>query len=393
MPTTTSNKYSSLDSIVSALKKSIQSKKKSTNVRNAIVKRLRQLHDVLRETDQQEEDDHSMSKKMQQIVRVLSKILDHTHDDVRLLLSCCFVDIFRLCAPEPPCDDETTLRVFDVIVKQLRRLKKNDDSSFERCYYILESLSDVKSCLVLVALCEDSEDKDCARLVELFHALLGSLNSKQNSKVDIYVADIVQACIEEFEKPPRELLECVLTYLVNGSSDEAATRSYRVVQMVLKQQLVQQPVQQYMSMLVQSHAKFKGKKMFSKNVNALIREVYHISPDLMIYALPQITKMLKLPDSESRLQTVNLLCDMYEDAVSVIGSSSFSEKNFTELIGRCRDKDFRVRRRLVSLCVALVMSKNAASLSENTRSFVESKLLCALMDPDATVRVCMCVYL
>ena len=372
---------------MSALKKSIQTKKKSTNARNQIVKRLRQIHDVLKDTEQQEEEDQKMLKKMQQLVRVLSKLLNHTHDDVRLLLSCCFVDIFRLCAPEPPCDDETTVRIFDIIVKQLRRLKKNEDSSFERCFYILESLSDVKSCLVLVALCEDSEDKDCTRLVELFHALLGSLNLKQNSKVDIYVADIVQACIEEFETPPRELLECVLTYLVNGSSnDESAARSYRVVQMVLKQQLVQQPVQQYMSMLVQNHAKFKGKKMFSKNVNTLIREVYHISPDLMIYALPQITKMLKLPDSESRLQTANLLCDMYEDAASIVGATTFSGKNFTELMGRCRDKDPRVRRRLVSLCVELMVSKNASSLSENTRSFVESKLLSALSDPDATVR-------
>lgn len=190
----------------------------------------------------------------------LQKLLSHTHDDVRLLLSCCFVDILRLCAPEPPCDDSTTLQVFDVIIKQLRRLKKTEDSSFERCYYILESLSDVKSCLILVAMCEDSEDRDCTRIIELFHALLGSLSSKQNSKVDIYVADIVQACIEEFETPPRELLECVLTYLVNGSNDDDARRSYRVVQMVLKQQLVQQPVQHYMSMLVQNHAKFKGKK-------------------------------------------------------------------------------------------------------------------------------------
>lgn len=125
--------------------------------------------------------------------------------------------------------------------------------------------------------------------------------------------------------------------------------------------------------------------MFSKNVNALIREVHHISPDLMIYALPQITKMLKLPDSDSRLHTVNLLCDMYEDAVSQVGGTSFSEKNFTELMGRCRDKDPRVRRRLISLCVALMMSKNNV-LSKNTRSFVQSSLQDALMDPDATVR-------
>ena len=40
----------------------------------------------------------------------------------------------------------------------------------------------------------------------------------------------------------------------------------------------------------------------------------------------------------------------------------------------------------VSLCVELMVSKNASSLSENTRSFVESKLLSALSDPDATVR-------
>ena len=102
------------------------------------------------------------------------KVLGHSDKDVRLLSACCIVDILRVFAPEAPYCDEEMVRVFEVIISQIRSLSTYDIGSAtgSKVVYILDSLATVKSCVVPVIMAQTGVQGAEDLMTSLFDALI-----------------------------------------------------------------------------------------------------------------------------------------------------------------------------------------------------------------------------
>lgn len=138
-----------------------------------LIVRLNALHKSLNELSQ---DPNDLPKGLQSTAAQLvsTKILSHSDKDVRLLSACCIVDVLRVFAPEAPFCDEEMVRVFEVIVSQIRSLSTYDIGSAtgSKVVYILNSLSTVKSCVVPVIMAQSGVQGADELMTSLFDALI-----------------------------------------------------------------------------------------------------------------------------------------------------------------------------------------------------------------------------
>ena len=115
---------------------------------------LNDLHKALSQLSQ-EIIDRPKDLKDTALQLVSPKLLSHSDKDVRVLCTCCIVDILRVFAPEAPFNNDDTLSAFTAITNQLRGLATYDSVGSilsSKVYYILNSISTVQSCVVPVML-------------------------------------------------------------------------------------------------------------------------------------------------------------------------------------------------------------------------------------------------
>jgi sister-chromatid-cohesion protein PDS5 len=147
-----------------------------------LLKYLYELHNSLARLNQ---DAAQRPKGLESISNQLidPKILNHSDKDVRLLTSCCLVDILRIFAPEAPFGDEEMVRVFEVIITQLRGLSnyEKDSSVGRQILYILTMLSTVKSCVVPVMLAQNGVHGAEEVAISMFDAILSSVRTDHSS--------------------------------------------------------------------------------------------------------------------------------------------------------------------------------------------------------------------
>lgn len=138
-----------------------------------LIIRLNALHKGLNDLSQ---DPNDLPKELKDIAAQLvsTKMLGHSDKDVRLLSACCIVDILRVFAPEAPFCDEEMVRVFEVIISQIRSLSTYDIGSAtgSKVAYILNSLSTVKSCVVPVIMAQTGVQGAEDLIASLFDALI-----------------------------------------------------------------------------------------------------------------------------------------------------------------------------------------------------------------------------
>jgi sister-chromatid-cohesion protein PDS5 len=138
-----------------------------------LIIRLNALHKSLNELGQ---DQNELPKGLQSTATQLvsAKILGHSDKDVRLLSVCCILDVLKAFAPEAPYGDDDLVRIFEVIISQIRSLSTYDIGSTtgKKVAYILESLSTVKSCVIPVILVQTGVPGAEDLMTSLFDALI-----------------------------------------------------------------------------------------------------------------------------------------------------------------------------------------------------------------------------
>ncbi|CAM9480044.1 unnamed protein product, partial [Chrysoparadoxa australica] len=102
-------------------------------------------------------------------------LVRHRDSDVRLVTACCLVDVLRIYAPEPPYSPKELTEVFTLLIGQLQSLSTAidpEESRAERVFYVLNSLAQVKSCVILTELAHQGMEGGEELLVDFFDALL-----------------------------------------------------------------------------------------------------------------------------------------------------------------------------------------------------------------------------
>ncbi|KAJ7668562.1 hypothetical protein DFH06DRAFT_929222, partial [Mycena polygramma] len=113
-----------------------------------LIKKLQVLHRELADLEQELVDANSFGVVRKELIH--KTILLHKDCDVKAYVACCLADILRLTAPDAPYTQAELRDIFQFFFRQLTTgLKGSDSPYYTEYFHLLESLSTVKS-VVLV---------------------------------------------------------------------------------------------------------------------------------------------------------------------------------------------------------------------------------------------------
>ncbi|GAA6062022.1 hypothetical protein JCM10212_005455 [Sporobolomyces blumeae] len=180
-----------------------QTLKASSN--SELTKRLRALHDELRDFDQDLVDTASLDKVASELIH--PSLLLHKDKAIKAFVGCCLVDILRLYAPEAPYTQAELKDLFEFLVGQFKFVGNPDDPHQSEYFFIVDSLASVKS---IVLICDLDSGSD--QLVErVFKVSFDTISTKSPKNVEIALSDILLSLIEELASLPPAVTDILLS--------------------------------------------------------------------------------------------------------------------------------------------------------------------------------------
>jgi sister-chromatid-cohesion protein PDS5 len=182
-----------------------------------LIKKLQALHRELADMEQELVDVNSLGVVRKELIN--SSILLHKDRGVKAYAACCLADILRLTAPDAPYTQGELRDIFQFFFRQLTNgLKGSDSPYYTEYFHLLESLSTVKS-VVLVCDLQNADEL----MVEIFRDFFQLVRRDLAKKIEMFVADILVALIDECQVLPAEVLETIMAQFmdknaVSGSS-------------------------------------------------------------------------------------------------------------------------------------------------------------------------------
>lgn len=171
---------------------------------DALLKKLNTLHKQLATLDQETVDTNSLNTARGELVH--TSLLLHKDRGVKAFTACCLADILRLYAPEAPYTQHELRDIFQFFFRQLSAgFKGPDEPYFNEYFHLVESLSTVKSVVLVCDLPSADE-----LLQEIFRDLFTIVKRDFTKKVEILMADILVALIEECNSLPNDALEIIM---------------------------------------------------------------------------------------------------------------------------------------------------------------------------------------
>ena len=344
-----------------------------TTKKTELMSKLNELHRHLSTLSQDDEKPRGLSTMANQLVA--DKILGHADKDVRLMASCCLVDIFRVYVPDPPFGESDQVSVFEVIISQLRSLSTHDVSSGTgmKVFYILNSISTFKSCLIPVLLSQSNIPGASDLVTSMFDALVSSIRSEHPDDVMNQMTVVLQACIEESDDVDQDLLDILLAPLLPAAKAENPT-AFKLVSNVLRKVTnhVQVPISAFINhVLVGTLEDGKGKSSeLADHIYSLVYELHKISSGLLLRVLPNICAQLTVEEEEVRLKAVKLLGRLFASPHADY-AVEFS-RNFKDFLNRFVDVSVTIRLEMVD-CSKLIL-KNKSALTPQVEELITNRI-------------------
>ncbi|CAG9131425.1 unnamed protein product [Plutella xylostella] len=302
--------------------------------------------------------------------------LTHPSRDVQLLIACCIADVLRVYAPEAPYKDQEQVKtIFLFLINQLQGLRDPKDPAFKRYFYLLENLAYVKSFNMCFEL-EDCQEIFCA----LFALMFKIVNGEHSNKVKSFMLDVLCPLITESDVVSNELLNVLLTNLVEPhkrerkhayalakellgkTSDTLEPYIQAVVRVILLQHAyalakellgkTSDTLEPYIQAFF-NHVLILGKEeknllIFSK-VYELIYELNQCCPSILTSVLPQLECKLKSAQLQERLSAVALLARMFSEPQSTLAKQY--PALWRAFLGRFNDISVHIRIKCVQYCM------------------------------------------
>ena len=175
---------------------------------DVILKKLKALHNELADLDQ-DIDKKSLSSVRQELIS--TSILLHKDAGVKAYAACCLADLLRLYAPDAPYTSNELRDIFQFFFHQLSRgLQGPEAPYYNEYFHLLESLSTVKS---VVLICDLASAESL--MAQVFRDLFGLVRKDLAKKIEIFMADILIALVEEAHALPSEVLNIVLAQFMD----------------------------------------------------------------------------------------------------------------------------------------------------------------------------------
>ena len=281
-------------------------KDKLTGSSDVLQKKLKALYEELSLLEQGSVDINSLNGVRKELIS--SSILLHKDKGVKAHAACCMADLLRLYAPDAPYTAGELRDMFSFFFQQLSNNLKSDSTYYHQYFLLLESLSTVKS-IVLVCDLPNSDELISMLFREFFK--LVKINTLGRN-IEIYMADILVAVIDEAHTIPSDALHTI----INQFRPQAGAAPHRMAAQVCTAAAdkLQRHVCQYFTdiMLASTGSHLDDDNDDDDTTNAPSSEDVHVAheiihsmaisaPDLLHNVIPQL-------EAELRAEEVPLRC-------------------------------------------------------------------------------------
>ncbi|KAF9183757.1 hypothetical protein BGZ51_003819 [Haplosporangium sp. Z 767] len=344
-----------------------------------LLKKLKELHAELKTLEQDTVDRDSLTSLTKPLID--ASIVNHKDKGVRIYAACCIADILRLTAPDAPYTKSQLKIVFSLFVNELRHIVNPSGPYFSMYYYLLESLSAVKS-IVLITELKNAD----GIMVELFRNTFDDVRPQQAKNVQICMSELLQHIIDEAENLPQEIVDIILAqFLHKHKFDNPA--AYRLACDLGNNcaDKLQRYVFQYFSDIISTagNGELSHKELEDfKTVHQLVIELNKATPALLLNVIPQLEEELKLSDVAIRTLATESLGEMFAEKTSQLATQY--ESTWRAWLQRRNDKVPQVRIVWVESLVNLIKAHGA--LAKELNEGLAEKLV----DPDEKVRATVC---
>ncbi|KAL1812681.1 hypothetical protein ACET3Z_022746 [Daucus carota] len=160
---------------------------------------------------------------------ISDQLLKHSDIDVKVSVASCMSELTRITAPDAPYDDVQMKEIFRLTVTALGMLSSEASRGYSKALHILETLSKVRACLLML-------DLECDQLIaDMFNLFLRIIRYIPLPVVFRQMEYIMTLTIEESEEIPEELLSILLTSVTKKKADQNAfSRSWKLGEKVLR---------------------------------------------------------------------------------------------------------------------------------------------------------------
>ncbi|KAG0245223.1 hypothetical protein BGW41_002692 [Actinomortierella wolfii] len=317
-----------------------------------LLKKLKELHNELKNLPQETTDSTSLSSVTKQLID--PSLIRHKDKGVRIYVSCCIADLLRLYAPDAPYNTKHLREIFELFIEQLRNLSFMTSPYYSMYYYLLESLSAVKSIVLLTEL------RNAEPLINnLFRDIFDAVRPEQSKNIQICMSELLQHVITESEQLPQDAVDLILAQFL--------------------------PKRQYFSDVIATSEKqdLSAKEMDDlKIVHQLIVEVMKGAPGLLLSVVPQLEEELKMSDVAIRQLATETLGKMFAEKTSQLHKQY--ESTWKTWLSRRHDKMPQIRVTWVESLAPIL--KSHSDLSKDLCDCLMEKVI----DTEEKVRAATC---
>lgn len=336
-----------------------------------MIRRLKAATKELSSVNQEEEDRSQFHEFAVNLAAPF--ILENTDRDVKSFAACCLADVLRIYAPEPPYDRENLIRIFRMILDQLKYLRDVDAPSYKRYFYVLESIALVKTFNVCIEL--DAQDV----ILAIFKLFFTIISERHSARVKTFMLEIMSSLIQEGENLPQNLLDLILINLVPPNSKRSPEAYHLASTLIDRCSSTLEPyIQLFFNkvMVLQNSVD----SVLEDQLYPLIYELFKINKTVLLSVIPQLEYKLKSDEEAQRIKTVKLLSLLFSEEDSSL--TKCNKALWHCYLGRFSDISSSVR-------LACIKSTKQFLLSEDTsvQDDMVEQLEIRLQDPDEKVRL------
>ncbi|KAF5390105.1 hypothetical protein D9757_003848 [Collybiopsis confluens] len=344
---------------------------------DALLKKLKTLHSELAEMDQELVDVNSLSNVRKELIG--TSILLHKDRGVKAYAACCIADILRLYAPDAPYTQNELRDIFQFFFKQLtNNLKKSDDAYYSQYFHLLESLSTVKSVVLVCDLPSADE-----LTMGIFRDLFAIVRRELPIKIESFMAEILVAIVDESSSLSGDILETIMAQFMDKNA-RVEQPAYRLAVQVCNQTAdkLQRNVALYFTDIIVSNSQEEDFEQI-RIAHDLIRRLHASCPGLLPSVIPQLEEELQADTSTLRAISTQILGEMFSDKTG--GDLAKNHPStWSTWLNRKVDKSPAVRLKFVEAAKGLY-----TALPEMVEA-IESALKTKLVDPDEKIRAAAC---
>ncbi|KAF9482670.1 hypothetical protein BDN70DRAFT_399452 [Pholiota conissans] len=348
---------------------------------DALLKKLNTLHKQLAALEQETVDTNSLNTARGDLIN--TSLLLHKDRGVKAFTACCLADILRLYAPEAPYTQHELRDIFQFFFRQLSAgFKGTDEPYFNEYFHLIESLSTVKS-VVLVCDLPSAEEL----LHDIFRDLFTIVKRNFTKKVEILMADILVALIDECNSLPSDALEIIMAQFVEKNA--LSQPGYRLAVTVCNAAAdrLQRHVAQYFGDLLTSlpdDEDADATSASSATAHDLVKRLHRACPGVLHSVIPLLEAELRADGLAPRLIATQTLGEMYAAEKSGPELMRKYPATWATWLGRKADIAVPVRLKCIESVPPLI-----ANLPE-AREALEELLKAKIYDPDDKVRAAAC---